>query len=281
MCQGGVVNVHTGEAPERQVTTIGLEIAKSVFPVHGVGARGRVVLRKRLSRAKVLAFFANLPRCRIGLEACGGGHHWARELTRLGHDARLMAPQYVKAYVKTHKHDAADAEACCEAVQRPGMRFVPIKSEGQQATLMRHRVRDQLVGQRTATINALRGHLAALGIVAAQRQSGVRQLRAALGAVEDDRIPPLAREVLQVLTAQRRELAARIADLDRRLIALTRTDETCRSLVAVPGVGPVIPRPWSPPCPTRRPSARGAISRRGSAWFRGSTVPAASLGSSG
>ena len=119
-----------------QATTIGLDIAKSVFQVHGVDARGRVVLRKRLARAKVLELFANLPRCVVGLEACGGAHHWARELIRLGHDARLMPPQYVKAYVKTNKHDAADAEACCEAVQRPSMRFVPVKTVAQQATLM-------------------------------------------------------------------------------------------------------------------------------------------------
>jgi transposase len=154
-----------------QVTTIGLDIAKSVFQVHGVDRHGKVVLRKRVARAKVLAFFANLPRCVIGLEACGGAHHWARELIKLGHDARLMPPQYVKAYVKTNKHDAADAEACCEAVQRPSMRLVPVKTEAQQASLMLHRVRDQLIGQRTATINALRGHLAELGIVAAQRQA--------------------------------------------------------------------------------------------------------------
>src|ERR671918_193874 len=155
-----------------QVTTIGLDIAKNVFQVHGVDARGRVVLRKRLARGKVLAWFANLPRSRVGLEACGGAHHWARELQALRHDARLMPPQYVKAYVKTNKHDAADAEACCEAVQRPGMRFVPVKTKNQQATLMLHRVRDQLIGQRTATINALRGHLTEFGIVAAQRQAG-------------------------------------------------------------------------------------------------------------
>ena len=233
-----------------QATTIGLDIAKSVFQVHGVDERGRVVLRKRLARAKVLEFFANLPRCVIGLEACGGAHHWARELIRLGHDARLMPPQYVKARrsaptsvvgagsqarVKTNKHDAADAEACCEAVQRPSMRFVPVKTGAQQATLMLHRVRDQLIGQRTATINALRGHLAELGIVAAQRQAGLRQLLEALGEVEDERIPPPAREVLQLLVAQIRELEAKIAGLDRRLIAMTRTDETCKSLVAVPG----------------------------------------------
>jgi transposase len=223
-----------------QVTTIGLDIAKSVFQVHGVDDRGRVALARRLARGKVLAFFANLPRCRIGLEACGGAHHWARELRALGHDARLMPPQYVRAYVKTNKHDAADAEACCEAVQRPGMRFVPVKSEEQQATLMLHRVRDQLIGQRTATINALRGHLAELGIVAARRQVGLRELLAALGEVEDHRIPPLAREVLQTLVAHLRELADRVAELDRRLVAMTRSDPICRALCEAPGVGPVI-----------------------------------------
>jgi transposase len=223
-----------------EVTTIGLDIAKNVFQVHGVDRHGKLVLRKRLARGKVLAFFANLPRCLIGLEAGGGAHHWARELTRLGHDARLMAPQYVKAYGKTNKHDAADAEACCEAVQRPSMRFVPVKSEPQQAMCLLHRVRDQLIGHRTATINALRGHLTEFGIVAAQRQAGVRQLLAVLGEVEDHRIPPLAREVLQTLAGHLRELEAKIAGLDRRLVALTRTDPVCRLLAEVPGVGPVI-----------------------------------------
>jgi transposase len=223
-----------------QATTIGLDIAKSVFQVHGIDERGRVVLKKRLARGKVLEFFANLPRCVIGLEACGGAHHWARELIRLGHDARLMPPQYVKAYVKTNKHDAADAEACCEAVQRPSMRFVPVKTEAQQATLMLHRVRDQLIRQRTASINALRGHLAELGIVAAPRQAGLRQLLEILGELEDDLIPPPAREVLQTLVAHLRDLAAKLAELDRRLVAMARTDQTCKALAAVPGIGPVI-----------------------------------------
>ena len=223
-----------------QVTTVGFDIAKNLFQVHGVDARGRVVLRKRLPRAQVLAFFANLPRCLIGLEAGGGAHYWARELQALGHDARLMPPQYVKPYVKTNKHDAADAAACCEAVQRPSMRFVPVKSTAQQATCMLHRVRDQLVGQRTATINALRGHLTELGIVAAQRQAGLRQLLAALGELEEERIPPLAREILQTLATHLRDLEAKIAALDRRLVALTRNDPICRALCAVPGVGPVI-----------------------------------------
>jgi transposase len=218
----------------------GLDVAKNVCQVHGVDEHGRVVLRKRLARGKVVAFFANLPPCRTGMEACAGAHHWARALRALGHDARLMPPQYVKAYVKTNKHDAADAAACCEAVQRPGMRFVPVKSEDQQALLMLHRVRDQLIGQRTATINALRGHLAEFGIVAAQRQAGLRELLAALAEVEDRRIPPLAREVLATLAAHLRELASKLADLDRRLVALTRSDPICRALCEVPGVGPVI-----------------------------------------
>ena len=221
-------------------TTIGLDIAKSSFQVHGVDAHGTVVLRRRLARGRVLEFFATLPRCLVGLEAGGGAHYWARELMRLGHDVRLMPPQYVRPYVKTNKHDAADAAACCEAVQRPGMRFVPVKSEAQQALLMLHRVRDQLIGQRTATINALRGHLAELGIVAAQRQAGLRDLLSVVGDGEDHRLPPLARELLQTLAAHLHELGRKIAQLDQRLVQMTRTDEVCRHLVEIPGVGPVI-----------------------------------------
>jgi transposase len=235
-----------------QLTTIGLDIAKNLFQVHGVDARGRVVLRKRLARGRVLGFFANLPRCLVGMEACGGAHYWGRELSGLGHEVRLMPPQYVKAYVRTNKHDAADAEACCEAVQRPGMRFVPVKSEQQQATLMLHRVRDQLIRQRTATINALRGHLAELGLVAAQRQAGLRQLLAVLAEVEDARIPPLAREMLQTLAADLRDLESKIAGLDRRLVALARTDPVCRALSEVPGVGPVIATAFAATVPDAR-----------------------------
>ena len=221
-------------------TTIGLDIAKYVFQVHGVDQRGEVVLRKRLSRAKVLEFFANRPRCLIGLEACGGAHHWARELIALGHDVRLMPPQYVKPYVKTNKHDAADAEACCEAVQRPNMCFVSVKSTQQQATLMLHRVRDQLMGQRTATINALRGHLTEFGIVASKRRGGVRQLLELMADAEDERIPPLARELLQTLVSHLRKLEARIAELDGRLVKVAHSDPIARMLDEIPGVGPVI-----------------------------------------
>jgi transposase len=211
-----------------QVTTVGLDIAKNVFQVHGVDARGRVVLSKRLARPGVLAFFANLPSCRVGLEACGGAHHWARELQALETEMRLMPPQYVKAYVKTHKHDAADAKACCEAVQRPSMRFVPVKSADQQAMAMLHRVRDQLIGQRTATINARRGHLTEFGLVGAQRRQGLRELLAMLGDLEDRRVPPLAREVLESLVGRLRHLEGTIAGRDRRLVPMTRTDPVCR-----------------------------------------------------
>jgi transposase len=247
-----------------QVTTIGLDIAKSVFQVHGIAERGRVVLRKRLARGKVLAFFANLPPCVIGLEACAGAHYWARELAVLGHDARLMPPQYVRAYVKTNKHDMADAEACCEAVQRPGMRFVPVKSADQQAMAMLHRVRDQLVGQRTATINALRGHLAEFGLVAAQRRQGLRELLAVLGDLEDERIPPLARETLAGLVGQLHDLEDRIAAFDQRLVALTRTDPVCRRLAEIPGVGPVIATAFMAAVPD---PGRFSSGRHLSAWL--------------
>jgi transposase len=223
-----------------QITTIGLDIAKNLFQVHGVDAQGRPVLKRRLARAKVLEFFANLPPCLVGLEACGAAHHWARELAKLGHTVRLMPPQYVRPYVKTNKHDAADAEACCEAVQRPGMRFVPAKREDQQALMMLHRVREQLLKQRTATINALRAHLAEFGIVAARRRAGLRELLAVVADPEDRRVPPLARELLRVLAEHLRGLEARVAELDRRLLEAARGDAACARLASVPGIGPVI-----------------------------------------
>ena len=151
------------EASVTEVTTIGLDIAKHVFQAHGVDATGRAVFRKKISRARLLAFFAAQPRCLVALEACGGAHHWARELIKLGHDVRLIAPAYVKPFVKRQKNDAADAEAICEAVQRPAMRFVAVKTEAQQAAAMVFRGRDLLVRQRTQTINALRGHMTEYG----------------------------------------------------------------------------------------------------------------------
>ena len=222
-----------------QITTVGLDIAKNLFQVHGADAQGRVQLKRKLARGKVLEFFATLPACLVGLEACGAAHYWARELTKLGHQVRLMPPQYVRPYVKTNKHDAADAEACCEAVQRPGMRFVPAKDEDQQAMLVLHRVREQLLKQRTATINALRGHLAEFGIVAARRQIGLRELLTVVADVEDRHLPARPRaagEPGRPLARSRR----RTAELDRRLVEATRDGATCERRTAVPGVGPVI-----------------------------------------
>jgi transposase len=198
------------------------------------------VLKKRLARGKVREFFANLPPCLVGLEACAAAHHWARELAELGHTVRLMPPRYVRPYVKTNKHDAADAEAICEAVRRPGMRFVPAKSEDQQASLMLHRVRELLLKQRTATANALRAHLAEFGIVAAQGRAGLRELLAVVADQEDRRLPPLARELLRALAEHLRALEERTAEVDRRLAAAARDGGACERLAGVPGIGPVI-----------------------------------------
>src|SRR5689334_14559986 len=224
----------------QQITTVGLDIAKNLFQVHGADAQGRPVLRRKLAREKVREFFANLPPCLVGLEACAAAHYWARELAKLGHEVRLMPPRYVRPYVKTNKHDAADAGACCEAVRRPGMRFVPVKGEDQQALLMLHRVREQLLKQRTATINALRAHLAEFGIVAAQRRRGLRELLAVVADTEDRRLPPLARELLQLLAEHLRGLEERTAELDRRLVRAARDGGACERLASVPGIGPVI-----------------------------------------
>ena len=185
-----------------EVSIIGVDIAKSVFQIHGVDADGTVVIRKRIGRLKVLEFFANLPPCLVGMEACATAHQWARELKKLGHDTRLMPPTYVKAYVKRGKNDAADAAAICEAVTRPSMRFVPIKSVEQQSALMLHRTRDLLIRQRTQLINALRAHLAELGLVAAKGHEGLQQLVLAVTESSDERLPGNARFACQAIIAQ-------------------------------------------------------------------------------
>jgi transposase len=218
---------------------IGLDLAKSVFQVHGVDLHGKVVVTKRLRRDAVLAFFANLPPCVVGMEACAGSHFWAREIARLGHTVRLMAPQYVKPYVKRQKNDRADAEAICEAVQRPSMRFVAAKSEEQQSTLAIHRVRETLVAQKTQLINALRAHLAEFGIVAPQGAGKVSQLTAVLADLEDTRVPALARSVLQGLVDQLRDTERRVEDLDAQLAEQAREDKVCQRLMTVPGIGPI------------------------------------------
>jgi transposase len=218
---------------------IGLDLAKSVFQVHGVDAQGKVVVTKRLRRDAVLAFFANLAPCVVGMEACAGSHFWAREITRLGHTVRLMAPQYVKPYVKRQKNDRADAEAICEAVRRPSMRFVAVKSEEQRSTLAIHRVRETLVAQKTQLINALRAHLAEFGIVAPQGAGKLSQLIAVVADPEDTRVPALARTVLQGLVDQLRDTERRVEDLDAQLAEQAKANEVCQRLMTVPGIGPV------------------------------------------
>jgi transposase len=222
-----------------KITTVGLDLAKNVFQVHGVDAEGRVILRKRLRRVEVLPFFANLPPCLIGMEACATAHHWARELKNLGHEVKLMPPAYVKPYIKRGKNDVVDAEAICEAVSRPSMRFVPVKSAEQQSVLMLHRGRDLLIRQRTMLGNALRAHLAEFGIIAAQGLSHVGKLLAIVADEEDDRVPALARGALSTLADQWRDLQVRIKDIEDKILAWHRADAASRRLASVPGVGPI------------------------------------------
>jgi len=212
------------------VRTIGLDLAKSVFQVHGVDADGAAVLRQRLTRGRVLKFFAKLPPCVIGIEACASSHYWARELLALGHDVKLMPAQYVKPYVKRGKNDAADAEAICEAVTRPTMRFVGIKSPEQQSAMMLHRVRLILSRQRTQLSNALRAHMAEFGIVAPIGRNGIEQLLGIIADTDDDRLPADARGCLDMLVAQLRIVKEQILENDRRILASARETELGRRL---------------------------------------------------
>ncbi|MBL8536613.1 MAG: IS110 family transposase [Hyphomonadaceae bacterium] len=218
-----------------KISTIGLDLAKSVFQVHGAAACGETVLRKRLRRAQVLGFFAELAPCVVAMEACAGAHYWGRELARFGHEVKLIPAQYVKPYVKRQKNDAADAEAICEAAQRPTMRFVAVKSAAQQGAAVAFRARDLLVRQRTQLINALRGHLTEYGVVAAKGPAHMRALR---GMIEQ--APPEARAALALLADMLAEIETKIAALDAELKARVAEDEAARRLVTMPGVGPVI-----------------------------------------
>ena len=222
-----------------QVTTIGLDIAKNVFQVHGVDAEGQPVLRKKLRRGQMLKFFAALEPCLVGLEACGSAHYWARELTALGHQVRLVPPSYVKAYVKRGKNDAADAEAICEAVTRPSMRFVPVKSAARQAALVPHRLRDMLIRQRTMLINSLRSQMAEFGVVAPKGRQGVAALASILGDGAEVRLPAPARTMLLELVATIAALEPRIKSTEKAIVAAVRKDATARRLMTIPGVGPI------------------------------------------
>ena len=220
------------------ITTVGLDIAKSIFQVHCVDANGDVVLRRQLKRGYVLAFFQKLPPCLIGIEACASSHHWSRQLQALGHTVRLMPPAYVKP--KRQKNDAADAEAICEAVTRPNMRFVPTKTPAQQSCLMLHRTRHLFIRQQTAIINSIRALLAEFGIVAPVGRNGVERLLEVAADADDTRLPEVARACVAALGSQLLAVKAQILAFDRRIMAWHRSNEMSKRLDAIPGVGPAL-----------------------------------------
>jgi transposase len=224
----------------QSISTIGLDIAKSVFQVHGVDAAGQVVIRRQLKRRFVLSFFEKLPPCLVGIEACASSHHWSRELQALGHTVRLMPPAYVKPYVKRQKNDAMDAEAICEAVTRPNMRFVPTKTVEQQSCLMLHRARHLFIRQQTAVINSIRAYFTEFGVVAPVGRRGVEQLLEVVADTADRRLPEVARLCLVALGSQLRALKAQILEFDRRIIAWHRSNATSKRLDAIPGIGPAL-----------------------------------------
>jgi transposase len=224
-----------------QISTIGLDLAKRVFQVHAVDEAGVVMMRRKLRRAQVLPFFAGLERCLVGLEACGGAHYWARELMALGHDVRLLPPAYVKPYVRRQKNDAADAAAICEAVTRPSMRFVPVKTRQAQGVLALHRTRALLVRQRTMLVNALRAHLSEFGHVAPQGRVGLSALVGLLKQpAEAIGIPAVAASALASLAQQIERLREEIGGLERVIRAEHANDAASRRLATIPGIGPLI-----------------------------------------
>ena len=222
------------------VKTIGLDIAKAVFQVHGVDADGQVVIRRKLKRRYLLAFFEKLPACLVGIEACATSHRWSRQLQALGHRVRLMPPAYVKPYVKRQKNDVADAEAICEAVTRANMRFVETKTVEQQSCLMLHRTRHLFIREQTAVINVIRAHLAEFGIVAPVGRKGVEELLRVIADPADKRIPEIARACLAALGTQLQRLKEQLLEFDRMIMAWHRSDERSRRLDEVPGIGPML-----------------------------------------
>jgi transposase len=243
------------------ISTIGLDLAKSVFQVHGADASGAPVLRKKLRRDAVLGFFARLPPCLVAMEACAGAHHWAREIARFGHETRLIPAHYVKPFLKRQKNDAADAEAICEASLRPTMRLVAPKSAEQQASAIVFRARDLLVRQRTQIINALRGHLAEFGIVVAKGPAYVAKL---VAMIEAGKPPPAAAPALQTLALTLKGLEEKIAVLDCEIAARAKQDEVARRLMSVPGIGPVIATAISALAPPPQTFSKG---RDFAAWL--------------
>src|SRR5665213_528918 len=231
---------HSEEIDMQDIRIVGLDIAKSVFQVHGIDDEGEVVVRQQLKRSRVLGFFKKLSRCLVGIEACASSHYWSRELQALGHTVRLMPPAYVKPYVKRQKNDMADAEAICEAVTRANMRFVPTKTPEQQSGLMLHRTRHLFIRQQTAVINVIRAHLAEFGIVAPVGRRGVEELLDIVADPSDKRLLDVARACLVALGAQLRSLKAQILGFDRQIMAWHRSNETSMRLDAIPGVGPML-----------------------------------------
>jgi len=248
-----------------QVSTIGLDLAKRVFQVHGVDGAGGVVFRRQLRCSEVLKFFAKQPACLVGIEACASAHYWGREIAALGHQVRLMPPTRVKPYVRWgRKNDKVDAEACCEAVSRPSMRFVPLKTVDQQAALMLHRARQVLVEQRTRLGNAIRSHLAEIGIVAMKGQAGLAALLAMLDNPEDPRVPKVLRPILMPLVEQWRSAGAQIAALERQIVAWHQSNPDSQRLATIPQFGPILS---SAMAATIGDAARFDSARRCSAWI--------------
>ena len=223
-----------------EVITIGVDLAKNVFQVHGVDAAGGVIVRRQLRRAQLLPFFRKQPPCLVGMEACATAHHWARQLIEFGHEVKLMPPHYVKPYVKRSKNDAADAQAICEAVTRPTMRFVSVKGTAQQSVLMLHRTRELLVRQRTMLINAMRAHMAEFGIVAPVGVPQVKKLLGIIADAHDARLPAVARTCLESLARQFLSLGAEIHAAEKHIHAWHRSNEVSRRLETIPGIGPII-----------------------------------------
>lgn len=222
-----------------QIKVMGIDLAKHVFQLHGVDEVGNVVLRRQIRRSQMDAFFMELPRCRIGIEACPSAHYWSRRLISFGHDVHLVPPKYVKPFVKRSKNDAADAEAIVEAISRPNMRFVPVKSADQQSMLMLHRARSLLTRQETSLINAIRGHFAEFGIIESMGAHRVKRLVAQLSDPELD-IPELARAVLMTLAQQLDMVASALSEINRKIRAVHRASEVSRRLETIPGIGPII-----------------------------------------
>jgi transposase len=222
-----------------KVTTVGIDLAKNVFQVHGVNEHGKTVLKKQLKRHQVLEFFANMPACLIGMEACGSAHHWARRLQALGHTVKLMAPQFVKPYVKTNKNDAADAEAISEAVARPNMRFVPIKNVEQQAVLALHRVRQGFVKARTAQANQIRGLLAEFGVVIPQGIGHIAKRVPELIEDASNELPGAFRLLVQRLLEQLKEFDRQVHEIENQIVAWHRKTDDSRKLATMPGIGPI------------------------------------------